>query len=405
MASDLITVVLIGHPDPEAAEKLRLDGMPPTVADSFSVTAIDDDRDISSVLADEMAHVIFSFGSIDSLPVLNAAPIEIRRRWTHFEGYDIGFHELALRALNGFVDVATTDRFPELPLVSVFTPAYMSGDRIQRAYESLCAQTYANWEWVVYDDSPDDETFKTVSAISGRDPRVHVFRSDAPCGRIGEVKRRCCGLARGSILVELDHDDELTPNCLADVVAAFDAFPEAGFAYTDCAEIYENGVNGSYGETYAFGFGSYRVENYRGHDYMVTNYPEINAKTVRHIVGMPNHVRAWRTSAYIAAGGHSTEVHVADDYELLIRTFLTTRMVHIRTFGYIQYLSTEGSNTQRIRNREIQRLVNAFVTKYEPEIHARFEELDVKDFIHVGNGLDWNAVVPESGRTANLDFP
>jgi hypothetical protein len=138
---------------------------------------------------------------------------------------------------------------------------------------------------------------------------------------------------------------------------------------------------------------------------MVTNYPEINAKTVRHIVGMPNHVRAWRTSAYHAAGGHNSEVHVADDYELCIRTFLTTRMVHVKRFGYIQYLSTEGSNTQRLRNREIQRLVNAFAAKYEPQIHARFEELGVNDFIHTGSGLNWDTVVPESGRTANLDFP
>lgn len=405
MASDLISVVLIGHADPDAAEKLRLDGMAPTIADTFSVVAIEDDRDISTVLANEMAHVIFTFGDIDSYPVLNAAPIEIRRRWTHFDNRDTELNELALRALNGFIDVATNDRFPELPLVSVFTPAYMSGDRIERAYVSLCAQTYRNWEWIVYDDSPDDETFKTVSEISGRDPRVHLFRSDVNCGRIGEVKRRCCGLARGSILVELDHDDELTENCLTDVVAAFEAFPEAGFAYTDCAEIYENGVNGTYGETYAFGFGSYRVEKYRGHGYMVTNYPEINAKTVRHIVGMPNHVRAWRTSAYHDAGGYNSEVHVADDYELLLRTFLTTRMVHIKRFGYVQYLSTEGSNTQRLRNREIQRLVHAFAAKYEPQIHARFEELGINDFIYTASGLNWDAEVPDSGRAANLNFP
>ena len=40
-------------------------------------------------------------------------------------------------------------------------------------------------------------------------------------------------------------------------------------------------------------------------------------------------------------------MHVADDYEILIRTFLHTRMVHIQRFGYIQYIQRDGGNTQR----------------------------------------------------------
>ena len=234
---------------------------------------------------------------------------------------------------------------------------------------------------------------------------MRIFRSDESCGIIGEVKRRCCGLARGSILAELDHDDELTANCLSDVVEAFNAYPEAGFAYTDCAEIFENGLNGTYGDNYAFGFGSYRPQVYRDHVYAVSNYPEVNAKTARHIVGMPNHIRAWRTSAYHAAGGHNPEVHVADDYELCIRTFLSTRMVHIQRFGYIQYLGDGGENTQRRRNREIQRLVASFAWRYEDQIHRRFLELGVDDYIHTGTGLDWGREPSGSNISATIQYP
>ena len=404
--TDLITVVLIGHPDPDAAEKLCLDNMGPTQADGFAVRAFGSDVELALVLAEEPAHVIFTFGQADSYPVLNAAPLDIRRRWSHFDDVDTDFSELARRALNGFVDVATKDRFPREPLVSVFTPTWKTGERIFRTYRSLCDQTYKNWEWIVYDDSPEgDDTWELLEGIRAGDPRVHVFRSAVPCGIIGEVKRRCCGLARGSILAELDHDDELTANCLADVVEAFNVHPDAGFVYTDCAEIFENGTNGSYGETYAFGFGSYRTQVYRNHAYAVTNYPEVNAKTVRHIVGMPNHVRAWRTSAYHAAGGYNPEVHVADDYELCIRTFLTTRMVHIQRFGYIQYLGDGGENTQRKRNREIQRLVQAFAWRYENEIHQRLLELGVDDYIHTDTGLDWDRELPSGNISATIQFP
>ena len=404
--TDLITVVLIGHPDPDAADKLRLDYLDPTQADGFSVRLLDTDVDLARALAEEPAHVIFTFGDIDSYPVLNAAPLDIRRRWSHFTDLDVPFTDLATRALSGFIDVATHDRFPQEPLVSVFTPTWKTGDRIFRTYRSLCDQTYKNWEWIIYDDSPEgDDTWDLLKGIRAGDPRVRVFRSDVSCGIIGEVKRRCCGLARGSILAELDHDDELTANCLADVVEAFNAHPEAGFAYTDCAEIFENGLNGTYGDTYAFGFGSYRPQLYRDHVYAVTNYPEVNAKTARHIVGMPNHIRAWRTSAYHAAGGYSPEVHVADDYELCIRTFLTTRMVHIQRFGYIQYLGDGGENTQRRRNREIQRLVASFAWRYEDQIHQRFLDLGVDDYIHTGTGLDWSREAPSSGISATIQFP
>lgn len=405
--SDLIAVVQIGHADQDAADHLRIAAYEGSKwADSFSVRVFDDDREIAAELADSPAHVIFTFGDSASFPVLNAAPLDIRRRWSHFDDRSMDLGEVAVLALGGFVDVATNDRFPNEPLVSVFTPTYRTGERIMRPYQSLVDQTYGNWEWVLYDDSPDDdrETVGILSDLRASDPRLRLFLSDMPSGRIGEVKRRLCGLARGSILVELDHDDELTSNCLADIVEAFRVFPEAGFAYTDCAEVLESGANATYGDSYAFGFGSYRSEMYRGRDYMVSNYPSINAKTVRHIVGMPNHARAWRTSAYFAAGGHNPEIHVADDYELCIRTFLTTPMIHIQRFGYIQYLGDGGENTQRTRNKEIQRLVAAFADRYNEQIHQRFEELGVSDFLYTDKGLDWSLDPPEDGYIANLVY-
>ena len=140
---------------------------------------------------------------------------------------------------------------------------------------------------------------------------------------------------------------------------------------------------------------------------LVTNYPDINAKTIRHIVGVPNHLRAWTRAAYQAAGGHGAEIHVCDDYELLIRTFLTTRMVHIQRFGYLQYLNTATSgNTQRNRNAEIQRLVKYFRHHYNQQIHDRFVALGVDDFIwREGGKLNWETPNPPRTPIANYLMP
>lgn len=401
ISRDLITVLMVGHPDPAIGEKVKLPGAPPQWADGYNIIPVPDDNGLFELLARVRPQVIVSFGDITQYRQLNAAPLEFRRRWIHKDDHGTPPHLLANDILTCYVDAATRNRFPTYPLVSVFTPTYNSIQYLDRLYRSLAQQTYSNWEWVVYDDSTTEDVFRKLCAMREQDPRIQVFRSQEPCGIIGEVKRRCCGLARGHIFAEVDHDDELIETCLSDVVEAFNTYPDAGFVYTDNAVVFDNGNNGHYGERYGFGYGSYRTETYRGREYMVTNYPSINAKTVRHIVGMPDHIRAWKRDAYYAAGGHNGSIHVADDYELCIRTFLTTRMVHVQRFGYIQYHHLTGSNAHRVRNKEIQRLVAMFAERYEAEIHQRFLDLGVEDFLYRDGRRDWSVPNPEHTPIAN----
>jgi len=266
-------------------------------------------------------------------------------------------------------------------LVTVFTPAYQSGDRILKPYNSLLAQTHKEWEWVIVDDSDDDgATFKMLSALAEQDSRVRVYKESRHSGVIGHVKRMACMLGNGEYLVELDHDDELTPWALDKVVNAYASSDEIGFVYTDFAEAFEDGGIVTYPPGWGFGYGSYREEFHGGQKYMVVNSPNINPKTLRHIVAAPNHIRSWRSSVYREIGGHNDLIHVADDYELMVRTFLKTRMARVPYLSYIQYRNTEG-NTHRVRNQEIQRLVRYFSEWYDKAIHERFVELGIDDFI------------------------
>jgi hypothetical protein len=67
--------------------------------------------------------------------------------------------------------------------------------------------------------------------------------------------------------------------------------------------------------------------------------PPLNHKTLRHIVGVPNHVRAWRREAYLAIGGHSRALPVADDYDLILRAILKYPAVYVRHMTYIQVIA------------------------------------------------------------------
>ena len=364
----------------------------------FETSALDcrchlTDDNLGEVLASERPNVIISFGEISEFVGLSLMPYDMRKKWLHFDNTD-NLTVAGVGAFNVFLnDVMVEQR--RHPLVTVFTPAYKTGTRIFRPYNSLKRQTYTNWEWVIIDDSDDDgETFRMLSELAEKDPRIRLFKEHKHTGVIGHLKRNACFLGNGEFLVELDHDDELTPDALDRVVRAFESDKEIGFVYTDFAECFESGDIVSYGENWGHGFGSYRKETHWGVDYMVVNAPNINAKTIRHIVAAPNHIRSWRASTYAEIGGHSDRIHVADDYELMVRTFLGTRMARVPHMCYIQYRNDGVGNTHRSRNAEIQRLVRYFSQYYDHQIHKRLLELGVDDFVWDKNGSFGNLHIP-----------
>lgn len=351
----------------------------------------DDDSELETVLITFKPHVIVTFGTMKSFAKLMASPFEVRRRWLHFDDAS-NLDLVGMQAFNCYLAVCLHKREEE-PLVSVFTPTYRTGDRFLRPLTSMKAQIYKNWEWVIWDDSDDNgRTAAMVKAHADLDHRMRLIRPERHSGVIGEVKYNTCALSRGDILVELDHDDELTPDALRWVVAAYKKFPEAGFYYTDYAEVDTNLNPLRYPDGWGFGLGSYRKEMFRGKELLVAQTPGISSKTIRHLVAAPNHIRAWRRDTYFEIGGHNREIHVADDLEIMIRTFLATRMVHIPRLGYVQY--QDGGNTQRVRNMDIQRHVRYIAWKYDQRIHDRFVALGLNDYI-------WN----DKTQSSNINLP
>jgi O-antigen biosynthesis protein len=337
-----------------------------------------DDGNLERILIEVRPHVIITFGVMESFTKLMGAPFEIRRRWLHFADTSDLAH-VGHQAFRCYLAVCI-DKREEQPLVSVFTPTYCSGDRFLRPLVSMKDQTYRNWEWIIWDDSDDDGLTATmVQAHANLDHRIKLIRPPRHSGIIGEVKYNACALSKGVILVELDHDDELTTDALELVVSAYKKYSDAGFYYTDYAEVDPHLNPLRYPDGWGFGLGSYRKGMFRGRELDVVKTPGISPKTIRHLVAAPNHLRAWRRDVYFKIGGHNREIHVADDFEIMLRTFLETKMVHIPRLGYVQY--EDGKTTQRVRNKDIQRHVRYLRWKYDRQIHERFVALGVDDYI------------------------
>ncbi|MHA6533847.1 glycosyltransferase [Paenibacillus sp. BAC0078] len=322
-------------------------------------------------------------------PTLISLPAHEKKRWVHFQSPN------EIQPVNLlFCWLKATDPLPEnrpvpraqfssnTPLISVFTASYRSAEKIQRPYQSLLKQTYKNWEWVIVDDSGDeDETYKQY-LLPLDDHRVRRYRQDSRNGYIGAIKRYAAGLCTGEILVEVDHDDELTPDCLEKIVKAFQQNPDCGFVYGDCTEVYVGSNNAHwYGWDCGFGYSiHYRVWLHSMNRWQnAQRHTTINEKTIRHLVGLPNHPRAWTRDCYHLIGGHRDELLVADDYDMLVRTFLCTKIAAIPDLLYIQYRNENGNNTTFLRNKQIQILVRELNRCYHQRIYLRLKELGLPE--------------------------
>lgn len=332
-----------------------------------------DDSNIVSNLVNFRPEGILTSGDWRDHKNMVNIPNSYKRKWLN--------EEIGVNTGNNIYNCAMANLLTQSSVISYFTPTYKTGETLLRTYGTLAKQDDPDWEWVIVNDS-DCNTLQIAKSLAAHDYRVKVYDiSPKSGGMIGDVKYKAASLCTGFLLCELDHDDLLTSDCTSTLRNAAHAFPEAGFFYSDCAEVDGQMNSLKYSDGFCFGYGRYEQEN--GFDKCCS--VNINPKTIRHIVGVPNHIRVWRRDAYFKAGGHNRNLPIADDYELIVRTFLTTTMVRIPKLLYLQMY--HGNNSQDIQRADIQRRVRTIAAFYNEDIKKRFEELGKEDWCYQ-NGLE-----------------
>ena len=349
-----------------------------------------DERKLQEIVRLHRPQVFVTIGkSQQDFPTLMSASLAERLKWMHYTSTEDFLSKVDL-LVNVFVNSVVRIRDENLSeKVSAFTSSYNSKNFIHRPLETLLAQTYTNWEWVLYDDSDNDENWEMLKKIKTRDPmRIRIFRSDGNSGVIGHVKQIASSLCRGSLIVVLDHDDKLAPDAFEHLVNAARRFPNAGFFYSNYCFIHEDGTNVEHTDGFALGFGGYRRcwNDDFGKWTNVSRSVPVTDITIRYLVGCPNHYRAWRASAFKKIGGWCADFHVADDYEILVRTFLSCDMVRVVSTSYTQFINKPSSNSDGkhnnftwIRNAEIQKLWRSIARTYNDRIHQRVLTLQGSD--------------------------
>jgi GT2 family glycosyltransferase len=163
---------------------------------------------------------------------LSAPPPDTYPRW-------VARHTRSAEALEDFA--RTVAALPLQPRISIVTPVYNTEPRWLRAcIESVRRQAYANWELCLCDDaSTRPETIEVLREYEGQ-PNIRIHYAGEN-GGISAASNLALALATGEFVALLDHDDELTPDALAEVVAHVNAHPDADVVYSDEDKLDESG--------------------------------------------------------------------------------------------------------------------------------------------------------------------
>jgi O-antigen biosynthesis protein len=133
-------------------------------------------------------------------------------------------------------------RIGQLPKISVLTPVYntppaLLADLIQ----SLRSQVYDNWEVCFVDDaSLDPIPRKMITQFAQSDSRCKFLWRETN-GGISKSTNDAAEIAVGDVLVFVDHDDVITPDCLAEIALYYADHPHADIVYSDDDKITMNG--------------------------------------------------------------------------------------------------------------------------------------------------------------------
>lgn len=235
--------------------------------------------------------------------------------------------------------------------------------------ESIQAQTSTDWEWRILVNGT--VTVPQVEKIVQALPRDKIIIMDATNGisGVGALKKQLCDSARGDIILEVDHDDLLMPTALADVQEAFDLNPDICFVYSNCSYITKGW------EVYQFGAGyqwEYRPFSYKGHDLQEIRSPAPVPQELSYIWYAPDHLRAWRRKDYNEIGGHDPELVICDDHDMVLRTYLHGKMLHLDKCLYIYRV--HNNNTWLDRNAKIQQGTQLLFDNYIEKIACKWTD-------------------------------
>lgn len=115
------------------------------------------------------------------------------------------------------------------PLVSILTPVYNGERYLAECIESVLAQTYKNWEYIIINNCSSDRTFEIAQRYARQDKRIRIYCNEEFEGAIKNHNIALSKIASESKYCKfVQADDWLFPECLTRMVEVAEANPSVG---------------------------------------------------------------------------------------------------------------------------------------------------------------------------------
>jgi len=117
------------------------------------------------------------------------------------------------------------DKLPEYEYTfTVFTPTFNRAHTLHRGYQSLCAQTFRDFEWLVVDDGSTDSTPELIQEWQQKANYPIQYIRQENLGKHTAINR-AAQAARGELFLFLDSDDAYVPNAFERYKYHWDTIP------------------------------------------------------------------------------------------------------------------------------------------------------------------------------------
>jgi glycosyltransferase involved in cell wall biosynthesis len=194
------------------------------------------------------------------------------------------------------------------PRISVAMSVYNNAPYLAHAIESILAQTFDAFEFLIVDDGSTDGSGAIIDSFAATDSRIIPIHQ-ANAGLIASLNRMI-GAARAPLIARMDGDDIALPERFERQVAFLDANPDIGVLGTGCTCIDEDGRPST-------------------HKFDNVTSPEDVLADLKNGPPLCHPSVVMRRDAVRAVGGYHRAYRHCEDYDLWLRLSEHVRMANL----------------------------------------------------------------------------
>ena len=230
---------------------------------------------------------------------------------------------------------------PKRPTVSIIITIYNRERYLHQCLDSVLAQTFQDWECVLWDDGSTDRSRDIALEYARKDKRFVVLGALSNLGAASSLDS-AINNANGAYCGLLDSDDWLHPEAIRKCLEPFMNGLDVGVVYSKYEEVDAEGKFIQHGKCGDVSFDSYKFL----------------------FQFMAFHFRLFRRSLYFLVGGVDTSLKASSDFDLFLKLSEVTPFLHQpEVLYYYRLHSQQITKDQILSVTENQKVVSAAIAR------------------------------------------